>query len=821
MNYKLSQIASIVGGELIGKDYSIAQVFTDSRTISNINPEIALFVALNSQRQNGERYITDLYQLGFRYFLSENVSEAYTNMSYIIVQNSLDAIQKLATYHRKLFRMPLIAITGSNGKTVVKEWLFQLLHSSFNIVRSPGSYNSQLGVPLSLLQMESSHSLAIIEAGISKPNEMQKLQHIINPDMVILTHIGSAHDEGFENKEQKIREKLKLAENADCLVYNKDDEQVNKLVSEFLAHHFIKSYSWSLNSDATVSVYKIVKNIDQTEIHFLYKSTSLNFCIPFTDDASIENALSCVCSLIAIERLDLDILLAFSKLVSVSGRLEQKKGINNSLLINDSYSNDFHSLQTGLNFMDRQNPLLAKTVILSDMLESGISKKDLYQKISELLNKHKINKLIAIGAEISECKNYFKSIPHSIFYNSIEEYLNNFNSRIFGNEIILLKGARMFHFERILLLLEKQVHQTVLEINLDAIVHNLNIYKNQLSKHTKLMVMVKAFSYGSGSFELAKLLQYQRVDYLAVAYEDEGMTLRNAGITLPIMVMNASAKAYKLMLDYDIEPSIYSIEMLRSLASFIQNSTKEIGVHLEFETGMNRLGISIDDIDEVITILNLHPQIEIKSIFTHMASADDSSDDEYTQKQLLLFKEAHSKVCLSLKKNILSHAANSAGISRFNGYNLGMARLGIGLHGIDPSTEIQKQLKPVSKLKSIITQVRLVKKGETIGYNRKTKAEHDFNMAVVAIGYADGLNRMLSNRKGKLYVNGVSCEIVGNVCMDMCMIDLGNLIVYEGQEVIVFEDICQLNALAKSCQTIVYEVLTGISERITRVYLQE
>ncbi|MBI3233058.1 MAG: bifunctional UDP-N-acetylmuramoyl-tripeptide:D-alanyl-D-alanine ligase/alanine racemase [Bacteroidetes bacterium] len=821
MNYTLSNIASFVKGELHGQDVTISHVFTDSRQLPAAAPEQCLFVAISSPRQSGVGYISDLYAKGYRNFMVESLPTGMSDANYILVSNSLDALQLWAAHHRSQFRMPLIGITGSNGKTVVKEWLYQLLHKDFNIVRSPGSFNSQLGVPLSLLQIEKNHSLAIIEAGISKVHEMTKLQAMIKPDLMILTHMGTAHNEGFESYEQKVGEKLQLAEHADCLIYCKDDEVVSKLVSEFLASHFIKTYSWSAKYDATVSIYKIDKQADQTNIQFIYKSTTLSYTIPFTDEASIENSVTCICALLAIERLDLDILEAFSRLQPVSGRLEQKKAINNSLLINDSYSNDIHSLQSALNFVDRQNPLLNKTVILSDLLETGEQESTLYEKIHQLLVKHRITKLIGIGESFAKYAQLFTGIEPIYFYPSTDDYINHFSSRTISNEIILLKGARKFQFEKIVSLLEKQRHQTVLEIDLDAVVHNLNIYKERLAKNTKLMVMVKAFSYGSGSFELAKLLQHHRVDYLAVAYEDEGVMLRNAGITLPIMVMNASVKAFKLMLDFEIEPTIYSLEMLRSLVSFIQYTSKKIGVHLEFETGMNRLGISTDELDEVIAILQNHPQIDIKSAFTHMASADDATDDDFTQKQLLSFKEVHTKLCDALKKNILSHAANTAGITRFNGYNLGMARLGIGLHGIDPSAEIQDHLKPVSRLKSIVTQVRRVKKGESIGYNRKTKAEQDFNMAVVAIGYADGLNRMLSNRKCKLYINGVACDIVGNICMDMCMIDLGELNLHEGQEVIIFENVEQLQAMAQTCETIIYEILTGISERITRIYLQE
>lgn len=820
MEYSLKNIAEIVSGQLLGADAMIHVVFTDSRNLVGLNQKDSLFAALSGKRQSGEHYINDLYQSGFRFFLCENQINFLEGASYILVEDCLKALQIFASFHRANYMLPVIGITGSNGKTIVKEWLFQLLHMQYQIARSPGSYNSQLGVPLSLLLIDKKPNLALIEAGISQPGEMANLQQMIKPDLVILTHLGPAHDEGFESFSQKIKEKLILANEADCLIYCRDNEVVSSEVAIYVKNHFIKTISWSIYGSASVSVSNITKKVDETEIQFIYKSSTFTFSIPFTDDASIENAITCICALIAVERLDAEMFLNFNQLTPITGRLEQKKAINNSLLINDSYNNDLHALNIALKFMDRQNPLLKKTVILSDMLESGVESEKLYTSINDLFCSHKIARLIGIGKIISQHKHCFSEQLEMIFYQSTQDYISNFNSRSVMNEIILLKGARKFHFENIILLLEKQSHQSVMEINLDSIINNLNVYKNQLAKNTKLMVMVKAFSYGSGSYELAKLLQHQRVDYLAVAYADEGVLLRNAGIVLPIMVMNATQESFKLMLDYDLEPTIYSLEMLKSLVDFHQKDQKDYAIHLEFETGMNRLGISEIDLDKILTILDDNEYIKIKSAFTHFASADDPLDDDFTKSQLDIFKEIHRKLSLHLKMHILSHAANTAGISRFNGFNLDMVRLGLGLHGIDPSGELQSQLLPVAKLKSVITQIKKIYKGSSIGYNRKTIAIKDFNMAIVALGYADGLNRLLSNRVGKLYINGVACEIVGNICMDMCMVDIGDMDIQPGAEVIVFENACQLKELAAQCQTISYEILTGISERITRVYIQ-
>lgn len=821
MNYKLSDIALWVDGVLHGKDQQVSFIFTDSRNTEGLDRESALFVAIVGPKRQGSSYIPDLIQQGFKLFITEVAPVTSADVSYIITSNPLEALQKIAAHHRSQFRFPIIGITGSNGKTMVKEWIWQLLKKDFNIIRSPGSFNSQLGVPLSLLSCEKSHQLGLFEAGISQPGEMEKLEQMIHPDLVILNHIGPAHDEGFVDRRSKILEKLKLASRADYLIYSADDPMVVSLVKTFAESHYIKTLSFSFKQPAGIYIHQVKRETDRSILNFIYKSSSHSISIPFTDDASVENAAACLAALIALERLDPEHMQSFLHLQPVSGRLEQLKGKNDCILINDSYNSDLHSFRAALSFLNHQNPDLRKTVILSDMEELGIPTQALYPKISELLLATGISRLIGIGPEICQVQQLFTSIPESAFYTNTDSFISNFNSKDFHHEIILIKGARRFRFEEITELLRKQNHLTKLEINLTAVTHNLNIYRQLLPRNTKLMVMVKAFSYGSGSFELARLLQYCGVDYLAVAYPDEGIELRKAGITTPIMIMNAEPESARLLQDYQLEPVIYSSKQLLRFIHYFQNLPQTLKAHLEFETGMNRLGISDFLLDDMLSILQKNrSKITIQSAFTHLASSEDVEEDTHTAAQIKLYKAMYAKTCAALNYPILSHVANSAGIARFNGFECNMARLGLGLHGIDPSNTIQDSLEPVSTLKTYISQIKSIHAGASVGYNRSFIATNDMQIGVIGIGYADGLRRALGNGIGGVYIQGVFCPIVGKICMDMCMVDLGTLIVSEGEEVVVFENSKHILAMAEACETNPYEILTGISERISRIYIQ-
>lgn len=821
MNYLLSDIAAIAGGWLHGEDHTINHIYTDSRRTEALDREGSLFFALHGPKRQGHTFIADLVAQGFRYFLTDHMPTVAGRVSYILVEDPLKALQQLAAHHRGQFRFPVIGITGSNGKTICKEWLWQLLKNDFRMVRSPGSYNSQLGVPLSVLQCDPSHQLGIFEAGISQTGEMELLESIIRPDLVILNHIGPAHDEGFPDRETKIREKLLLATHADYLIYNADDPGTAALVKEFVASHYIKTLSYSFKQPSGIYIHQTKREADRTVIQFIYKSGSHSISIPFTDDASVENAVSCLAALIALERLDPEHMSAFMQLQPVSGRLEQIKGMNDCILVNDSYNSDLHSLRSALSFLKHQNPALNKTVILSDMEEIGIPSAALYTQISALLEASDISKFIGIGPEIYKHQQLFSKIGETAFYENTEAYMGQLSVRDFHHEIILIKGARKFRFEDITELLRKQNHRTRLEINLSAVTHNLNIYKSLLPKNTRLMVMVKAFSYGSGSYELAGLLQHLGVDYLAVAYPDEGMQLREAGIQLPIMVMNADPESARMMHDYQLEPVIYGERQLQLFLMASRNFANPLKVHLEFETGMNRLGITADQLDAVLDLIQKNSSnISVLSAFTHLSATDDPNDDTFTASQLKLYKDLFQKTCLTLRYKILSHIANSAGISRFNGFECDMARLGLGLHGIDPSGVIQERLLPVSSLKTVISQIRTIPQGASVSYNRTFIAAREMRLGVVGIGYADGLRRELSNGKGGVYIQNIFCPFIGRICMDMSMVDLGTLEVKEGDEVVIFENARQIQEIARICDTIPYEILTGISERITRIYIQ-
>ncbi|MSQ78854.1 MAG: bifunctional UDP-N-acetylmuramoyl-tripeptide:D-alanyl-D-alanine ligase/alanine racemase [Flavobacteriaceae bacterium] len=826
MKYTIQQIAEYSGanvealGVAVNGDAVVKWILTDSR-IQEVELKEALFVAIKGMHNDGHIYIPELFAKGCRNFLVEQTNFIPKNIleqsTFLVCKNSLQALQALATAHRKQFLMPVLGIIGSNGKTVVKEWLWQLLRYDFNICRSPRSYNSQLGVPLSVLGLEKEHSLALFEAGISKPREMHALQQIIQPDLVILTHFGPAHDAGFISREQKISEKLELAEKADVLVFCKDDTTVEHAVKQFQEGHFTKVISWSIHGSATVQA-SVTKNKQGGRIDCIYKSGSFSLQIPFSDDASVSNALTCVCVLLALERLDPEHLHRFSSLQPVEMRMQMKQGINGCMLINDSYSSDLHSLDVALSFMERQNPRLGKTIILSDLAETGLPADKLYSKVGDSLRQYGIQKLMAVGSEISTNRSELRFEGQASFYETTSDLFKSIDTSELQDESILLKGARSFHFEDIYKLLVHKAHQTTVQINLDAIIHNLNTYRSLLKPGTKTMVMVKAFSYGSGSHELAKLLQHHRADYLAVAYTDEGVELRKAGITIPILVMNPEAESLRLLLDFGLEPEIYSFDMLEGLLKATEPKRKT-NVHIEFDTGMHRLGFMPDEVDQLLAKLLQHPHIQVASVFSHLVASDEDSQDEFTQQQIQQFEKICSNFCPAFNYTILRHLANSSGISRFPQAHFDMVRLGLGLHGVDVSGKLD--LQPVSKFRSMISQIKQVLKGDSIGYSRRTTADKDMSIGIVALGYADGLNRLMSNRNGQVYILGKPFDIVGNVCMDMCMVDLTNCEATVGDEVIVFENAATLNALAKACQTIPYEILTCISQRVSREYFQE
>ena len=850
--FTVSRIASVCDGKVISSgnfDPVIVELLIDSRRL--IHPDHCLFIALVSERNNGHKYIKDLYEKGVRAFLvSEVVEHKYPGAVFIWVRDTLTALQQLCAYHRQQFEIPVIGITGSNGKTIVKEWLFQVLCQDYRIIRSPKSYNSQVGVPLSVWKMSPEHNLAIFEAGISLPGEMEKLERVIHPTIGIFTNIGHAHDEHFIHQRQKIEEKLKLFIHSKVLIYCSDYLLITECLQSDEKYHGLKTFTWSRNGEADMHVDLVSKELYRTKISTSCQGAGFEIVIPFVDEASIENA---------IHVLALDFLLGnlsrvtshgsrvtshgsrvtshgsrvtspesrFAFLVPIAMRLELREAINHCSLINDSYNSDINSLSIALDFLSQQNQQKKKTVILSDLLQTGREKTELYQEIAALLASRKIDRIIGIGRDMLKNGRFFQM--EGSFYPTTDDFLTQFPLSSFQHEAILLKGARLFEFEKISQVLQQKAHETVMEINLDAMVHNLNYFRSGLQPGTKLMAMVKAFSYGSGSFEIANVLQFYRVDYLAVAYADEGVELRKAGIVLPIMVMSPEEQSLETLLKFNLEPEIYNLHILGLLeeatARNVTSIQQEVRIHIKLDTGMHRLGFMEDELDGLVDRLKSNPGLRVQSVFSHLASSEDPEDDDFTRYQVRQFQKMSARITDALEYPVLRHILNSAGIHRFPEAQFDMVRLGIGLYGVGSNSMDQPNLRNVSTLKSVITQIKKIQAGDTIGYNRKGKADTDMVIAVVPIGYADGLNRRLGNGAGTLWINEKPAPIVGNVCMDLTMVDVTDVLIEvgvgEGTEVIIFNDEHPVTELATTLGTIPYEVLTGISRRVKRIYFYE
>jgi alanine racemase len=826
--YTIAHIAGIVNGTLAAghSDAAIHHLLIDSRKLTN--PESSLFFALKGERHDGHRFIDDLYEKGVRSFVVSQVpqsTERYKEGNFIIADDTLKALQKLCSHHRSQFDIPVIGITGSNGKTIVKEWLYQLMREEHNIVRSPKSFNSQVGVPLSVWQMSPEHDLGIFEAGISKPGEMRFLEPIILPTIGVFTNVGQAHDENFTDHSQKIYEKLELFRHTQTLIYCRDYLLLNESISKHEELGKLQVFTWSRKSRANLQIGKITKSGHETEIQGVFNNDFIRISIPFTDEASIENAIHCWALMLHMG-YDPDVITDRMHYLSpVAMRLELKEGINNCSIINDSYNSDLGSLSIALDFLNQQKQHPKKTLILSDILQSGRNEENLYHEVAELVRRKGIDRIIGIGEALIHQQDQF-SIEKT-FYKSTADFLKEFNTAQFRDETILLKGARAFRFEEVSKVLQQKAHETVLEINLNAIVHNLNYFRSKLKPGTKIMAMVKAFSYGSGSFEIANILQFHRVDYLAVAYADEGIELRKAGITMPIMVMNPEEQSYDSMIQYNLEPEIFSFRVLSLFDEAIKRNRmagredKPLAVHIKLDTGMHRLGFEESELNELIVRIKNNKNIVIRSVFSHLAASDEQEHDEFTKMQVQKLDRMSARMEEHFNYPMIRHILNSAGIVRFPNAQFEMVRLGIGLYGIGASPAEQSMLQNVSTLKTTISQIKNIPENETIGYSRKGVAKRNMQIATVPIGYADGLSRKLSNGKGKMMVNGMPAPIVGNVCMDMCMIDITDIPCSEGDEVIVFGDGYSITEVAKDLDTIPYEVLTNVSRRVKRVYYQE
>ena len=811
---KFSELEKISEGKTLQlfRDSAIHYLIIDSRK-ALVTPE-SVFFAICGERHDGHQYIQSLYESGVRQFVLERKIDLsiFPEGNFLLAESSLATLQGIVVAHRQQFSIPVIGITGSNGKTIIKEWLNQLLAPDYNIVKNPGSYNSQIGVPLSVWSMQSHHQLGIFEAGISQPEEMQKLAAIIQPSIGVFKNIGSAHNEGFKNSSEKIAEKLKLFSSAHTIVYCKDQSEVDSLIEKKYTNKNLLSWG----SDESCSV-RIHYQNGQSKIE--WQSREYTFHVPFRDNASIENLHHCIVLLLHLDVSPEQIQERIAQLKGVSMRMELKQGINHSQLIDDTYNNDLGGLQISLDFLAGQQKK-NRTLILSDVHQSGLTVGELLAQIEALIIKADITHLILIGELFAQHVSGWKKFRGQIsFYISTELFLTKINQGDFHDQIILIKGARVFRFERIVNVLQKKKHGTVIDIDLGAMVHNLNYFKSKLKPSVKLMAMVKAFAYGSGSEEVANLLQYHRVDYLGVAYTDEGVELRKNQITLPIMVMNPSEESFATLMEYQLEPEIYNLQILRALIDFLKG--REIKIHFKMETGMHRLGFDEADLPSAIQLLKENANIIIATVFSHLAGADEEQHDDFTREQAEHFDRLSLKVMGELKINPIRHLANTSGIIRFPNLQYDMVRLGIGLYGINPTSKNESLLEPVATLKSVISQIKTVKAGDSVGYGRKGRAKEDSKIATIAIGYADGYSRAFGQGKGAVYVKGKLAPVIGNVCMDMTMIDVTNIEAREGDEVIIFGKELSIYDVAARANTIPYEILTNTSERVKRVFWSE
>ncbi len=819
--YTIRQIAVIAGAQTTDLPLTpVTVLLTDSRQLSD--PADTLFVALVTDRNDGHRYITGLYEKGVRAFMVQDLPEAAKAMSgasFILVKDTLQALQQLAAFHRRQFNIPVIGITGSNGKTIVKEWLYQLLKDDHNICRSPKSYNSQVGVPLSVWQLHAQHTLGIFEAGISLPGEMSRLEKIIAPTFGILTNIGMAHDEGFGSTREKTLEKLDIMVHCDTCVVNLLGNEDTRSVLP--GGKNMVTISGQAND--TLCILRTEGHPAGTTIYGRYLEEDLSVSIPFTDQASVQNAATCWATLLALGYAHNTIRARMATLTPVALRLEIKQGIYHSTLINDFYNSDLNSLSIALHYLNQQHRGGKKAVILSDIEQSGKSSESLYREVSALLQQHQVDLLIGIGSQLSAHKDLFRQ--ESYFFRSTEVLSAGLPtlSQTLSYATILLKGSRSFGFEAIGKLLQQKSHDTVLEINLNNLLHNINFYRAQVGRQTKLMCMVKATGYGSGSSEIAFTLQHHGVDYLAVAYADEGVELRKAGIHLPIMVMSPEENAFDDIIQYDLEPEIFSHRVLDSFLRVLEKQAvaKAYPVHIKLDTGMHRLGFEEPAIGELAERLACENSILVKSVFSHLAGSDDAAFDDFSNQQIAAFERMTAVLRSAIGYDFARHICNSGAITRFRHAHYDMVRLGIGMYGVAFNEPDKKNLLNVSSLKTRISQIKHLHQGDTVGYSRKGLATGSMTIATIPIGYADGFSRKLGNGRFAVRVQQVPCKTFGNICMDMCMVDITGLACAEGDEVVIFENNEDLMDLSGALETIPYEVLTSVSTRVKRVYVQE
>lgn len=822
MTYPIEQIAEIIGAVRHGYcPSSVAWLLTDSRSLTF--PKETVFFALNGKHNDGHDYIRGLYDKGVRNFVVSRLPdrmEDYEGANYLLVDDTLKALQRLAAVHRQKFTVPVIGITGSNGKTIVKEWLYQLLEDNYRITRSPRSYNSQTGVPLSVWMMDESTELGLFEAGISEPGEMRPLWKMIRPTIGILTNIGGAHQENFTSLHEKCLEKLKLFQDCDVVIYDGDNELIQDCVNRSVLS--VREIAWSReNGEKPLYISEIDKQKERTVVRYRYIGLDNEYSIPFIDDASVQNSLHCLAVCLYLGMSPEKISQRMWQLEPIGMRLEVKEGLRGCVIINDSYNSDLSSLDIALDFMARRqdDKNRSRTLILSDILQTGMSAKALYRKVDQLIASRGIDKLIGIGREISTVGSLF-NVHDKQFFSTTDELLESDALEKMHSEQILVKGARRFRFDRITEQLELKVHETILEVDLRAIAANLNYYRNHLEQGTRIVCMVKASAYGSGAIEVARTLQDNHVNYLAVAVADEGAELRRAGITTGIMVMNPERSAFKMIFENHLEPEIYSFDLLEAFIRKAEHyGITDYPIHIKIDTGMHRLGFAPEDMPELIKRLKRHSAVIPRSVFSHFVGSDSPAFDDFTRLQIQRFESATTQLQEAFSHHIIRHICNTAGIIRFPEVHFDMVRLGLGLYGIDPITN--NALTPVCTLKTTILQIRNLQPGETVGYSRRGVIARPSRIAAIPIGYADGLNRHLGNGHAYCLVNGQKAYYVGNICMDVCMIDVTDIDCKEGDSVEIFGSKLPVSELSDVLETIPYEIISTISTRVKRVYFSE
>ncbi|MFS4431720.1 bifunctional UDP-N-acetylmuramoyl-tripeptide:D-alanyl-D-alanine ligase/alanine racemase [Chryseobacterium sp. S90] len=815
MNYTVQHIAEITNAQIIGDgNLMIKNIAYDSRII--YSTKNTAFIAINTPKNSGEKFIESAIDRGINVIISEHHYPEFENITWVIVKNSVEFLQKLAKYHFENSHLQSIGITGSNGKTILKEWLYQCLWNEFPTVKSPKSFNSQIGLPLSLLQINSSYKLGIFEVGISKPHEMEKLEDMFHPQIGLLTHIGTAHAANFSSEEQLIDEKISLFKNSEVIIYNGDNSLVEQKIKKSYSNKKLISYGFKKENQVFIK-----SNISKDDnIIVDYFDEEISFPAHQRDEATLTNAMALITVLKELNVENKKIVEKINLLKAVEMRLEAIEGIKGNIVINDSFNLDLDSLKTALQFLNEYNKS-KKSLVLTDIVGVSTNTKELYEEVSELVNEQHFDSVFLIGDEISNFSELFKAKTYTFI--DTKELIESKHLTEIENQIILLKGARKFEIERLKDILELRKHDTVLEVNLNAILHNINYHKSLLKPGTKMMAMVKANAYGLGSYEVSEFLQHHHIDYLGVAYVDEGVELRKKGITTPIIVMNPEQHSYQTIIEYNLEPEIYSFRVLELFYEAVQKSgyDKKYPIHIKLETGMHRLGFKDFELDQLSETLS-QKNVKVQSLFSHLSSSDMPEEKEFTLKQLEVFEKNSSYLIEKLGYTPLRHILNSAGITSYKDHQHDMVRIGIGMLGESADPEIQKQLQSVVSFKTVISQISTVENGESVGYSRRYKADHPTRIATIPVGYADGIPRLIGNQVGNVGINKTLAPIVGNICMDMMMINVDNIPnVKEGDTVTVFNAKPSLKEFAGYCKTITYEVLTSISPRVKRIYIKD